>query len=113
MHTVHHGKRIVVTQMDDLQEEAAARGSSSRGTSSRGNRMTVSRLEEQEHHAKARGSSDCAPSATERRYSGGKGKHAESQNAKADIPARAKERDEVQARALPPWTQHMTGLTME
>ena len=51
LHTVKH---VVVTQMDDLQQEAAARGSSSR----------------------------CSPSKqAERRHSGGKGKRDESRNA--------------------------------
>ena len=54
LHTVTHGKRIVVTQMDDLQEETAARGSSSRRTPSK---------------------------SAERRHSGGKGKRDESRNA--------------------------------
>ena len=54
LHTVEHGKNIIVTQMDDLQEEAAARGSSSRRSPSK---------------------------QAERRHSGGKGKRDESRNA--------------------------------
>ena len=61
LHTVEHGKRVIVTQMDDLEEERA------RGTSSRGPSQPA-----------------------DRRYSGGKGKRSESRNAEGRYSGQGK-----------------------